>query len=149
MRYTKELLEPLVKQSFCMAEVLRKLNVREAGGTHSHVTRRIKDFGIDVSHFLGVKAGCKSNGGQGKKHWSAILVKRTYGKRQEAKRLRRALIESGIRYECKKCTIDKWHGESLTLEVNHVNGDWLDDSRENLEFLCPNCHSQIPNHRKL
>lgn len=33
-------------------------------------------------------------------------------------------------------------GRSLTLDVDHKNNNWLDDRLENLQFLCPNCHSQ-------
>ena len=32
---------------------------------------------------------------------------------------------------------------TLTLDVDHINENWLDDRLENLRFLCPNCHSQF------
>ncbi|MFB7466307.1 hypothetical protein ACFCZ1_22930 [Streptomyces sp. NPDC056224] len=34
-----------------------------------------------------------------------------------------------------------WLGLPMTLEIDHVNGDWSDDRRENLHLLCPNCHA--------
>lgn len=52
-------------------------------------------------------------------------------------------------YKCRKCGIDSYNGEAITLEVNHIDGDAENNSVENLEFLCPNCHSQTPNFRAL
>lgn len=49
--------------------------------------------------------------------------------------------------KCNKCGNDTWMGEPLVLEVDHINGNREDHSRENLEGLCPNCHSLTPTWR--
>ena len=59
---------------------------------------------------------------------------------------RRLLIEEKG-YKCAKCAIFEWHHKSLTLEVNHIDGDALNNVLDNLEFLCPNCHSQTDTFR--
>ncbi|HLQ64050.1 MAG TPA: HNH endonuclease [bacterium] len=33
------------------------------------------------------------------------------------------------------------------MEIHHVNGDPCDNRLENLQIICPNCHSLKPNYR--
>lgn len=44
--------------------------------------------------------------------------------------------------KCNKCGIDSWNGNPITLELEHKDGNHNNNERENLESLCPNCHSQ-------
>lgn len=145
IKYTKEMLEQLVKESFSVAQVIKKLGLKQAGGTHCHLSRKIKKLEIDSSHFLGqaYNSGANYKGGNTKKSASEILIIRESGPRQKPYKLRRALLEIGVKYECEICYLkDIWNGKEIRLEVDHKNNNWLDDRKENLRFLCPNCHSQ-------
>lgn len=42
---------------------------------------------------------------------------------------------------CNRCRLSEWLGKPLVLELEHKDGDSQNDERENLECLCPNCHS--------
>jgi 5-methylcytosine-specific restriction endonuclease McrA len=56
--------------------------------------------------------------------------------------LREKLIRDGIKdAKCEKCGNTHWLGIQLTLELHHKNGDHFDNELDNLEILCPNCHS--------
>ena len=144
IRYTKEILEDAAKNSASYAGILRYLNLKYAGGTQAHLTRKVKEYGIDTSHFTG-RAHNKGKVFQNKRRSAeSILVLRNDNKRQKPSLLVRALLESGIKHECNKCgQLPLWLGNPLTLDVDHINQNWLDDRIENLRFLCPNCHSQF------
>lgn len=140
-KYTKELLTEVVARSNSVADVLRRLDVAQAGGTHAHISRTIKAFGIDTSHFHS-----KPHNGSERRRRTAeqILVRLTPGsRRQNPRLLHRALIEIGRPYACAKCGNDgTWCGLPLQLEVDHIDGDYHNNEAWNLRFLCPNCHTQ-------
>jgi len=46
-----------------------------------------------------------------------------------------------VEYKCKICGIKEWQGQSIKLDMDHINGNSSDDRIENLRLLCPNCHS--------
>jgi hypothetical protein len=149
-KYTRELLEGIVKQSSTTSDVIRLLGLRQSGGNHSHIKGRIAYYNIDTSHFKKQTDFLKP--GMNKRNAESVLVLRTSGNREKASVLRRALIESNVEYRCsdKTCPVkDHWNGKSIVLEVNHKNGDWLDNRKDNLEFLCPNCHSQYTIHEQV
>ena len=50
-------------------------------------------------------------------------------------------------WKCECCGLTEWQGKPLSLEVHHINGDRYDNRRENLQILCPNCHSVTDNWR--
>jgi hypothetical protein len=64
--------------------------------------------------------------------------------------LRRFLFE---KYNSKCCKCGWCEINSTTnkipLEVNHIDGDATNTKEENLNLLCPNCHSLTPNFRVL
>ena len=44
-------------------------------------------------------------------------------------------------YCCNKCGVSHWQGFKIPLELEHKDGNNTNNDRENLEGLCPNCHS--------
>jgi hypothetical protein len=54
-------------------------------------------------------------------------------------------LRARILYEqnekCNKCGLDEWLDTPLILELEHKDGNHFNNNRDNLEMLCPNCHS--------
>ena len=53
--YTEEKLRPAVAAPTSYHDVMRHLGLPVTGGGSAHISRRIKDFGIDVSHFTSLR----------------------------------------------------------------------------------------------
>lgn len=56
---------------------------------------------------------------------------------------KRILRDGLLPYICSNCNnIGQWNNNSLTLQLEHIDGNHMNNTLSNLCFLCPNCHSQ-------
>jgi hypothetical protein len=146
-KWTIKQLEEAAKDSRSIRQVLKKLGLKEAGGNYSQINKYLRFYKINTSHFKG-------------RGWSKglkipftpkiplekILVKNSD---YQSYKLKSRLIRSGLKKA--SCELCGWAEKSLDgripLELDHINGDSLDNRIENLRILCPNCHSLQPTHR--
>jgi hypothetical protein len=63
---------------------------------------------------------------------------------------RRYLVEK-FGEQCSRCGWNERHPRTgrIPLEVEHIDGDWRNNTPANLTLLCPNCHSLTPTFRAL
>lgn len=147
IKYTKELLSPIIAKSYTWREVCEHFGVNTHGGTQAHIKKRAIAFGIDFSHFKSrawnkgmIRSEIRTTPNQ-------VLTLRTSGRRRRGYMLTRCMQEMGVEYCCAVCGLINWMGKSLIFDVDHINGDPLDDRLENLRFLCQNCHAQTPTYK--
>lgn len=52
-------------------------------------------------------------------------------------------------YACSKCGFNTRHPDdnSCIIEINHIDGNGMNHSQENLEAICPNCHALTSSYR--
>lgn len=139
LKYTKEVLQTIIPQCTSFRNMAIKLGLCGHGGSVDGLKRKTIKYGLDYSHFAKRKAWNKGSTSPYKKNANEILKK---GYVQQAKRLRRALLEIGIQHKCSICGITKWMDKDIVLQIDHIDGDKSNNQYDNLRFLCPNCHSQ-------
>ncbi len=73
------------------------------------------------------------------------------GKTVQLKKWVKRYLHKKANYQCSKCGWKEIHPitNKCPLEVNHIDGDAENCKEENLEVICPNCHSLTSNFRNL
>ncbi len=143
MKYTKEILEEAVAHCTSFSALARYFNRTPVGSTVTYLSQRCKQFGVDTSHFTGQawSKGTRSNRRKSAEEWLKIYD--PDAGRVKAQTLRQALDDLNKPYKCDVSGMDPvWNGKPLTLQLDHINGKYWDNRFENLQYVCPNCHTQ-------
>lgn len=148
-KYTKEKLEAVASKCFSFRQMISEFGLKETGGNYANIQSRCKEFGVDTSHFLG-QGWNNSNHpswGNGSLPLEEYFVKSD--KKKATAQVKRRLLNNNLKeYKCERCGIDEWMGGRILIELHHMNGESTDNRLDNLQLLCPNCHSQTHNYCK-
>ena len=144
--YTIEQLNEIIITCDTFSEVCRKLSIPVFSGNIKTLKNKCNKNNIDYSHFKG-------------RGWSkdkvihntikiplfTILVENS--NYLGTSRIKKRLIKEGLKEDkCEICGISEWQGKPLSLQLHHINGVNNDHRIENLQILCPNCHTQTDNY---
>ncbi|MDQ0761139.1 HNH endonuclease [Streptomyces canus] len=135
-------LRDLVQNSTSYADVMRDLGLDVNDTNHRRVRRAAARLGLDTSHFTRRAWGRADRPAPAPTAHRVLVVLPDHAGRTNRIQLHRALTEIGVPYACETCgNTGQWLGQPITLQIDHVNGEWRDNRRENLRYLCPNCHA--------
>ena len=141
--YTEDDFKRAVKENYSVAGVIRQIGLESvSGGNYKTVKILVKRFKLNTSHWTGQgHLKNKTHNWTKAKPYKEILVKNSTYRSTGA--LKRRLIKDKILVHiCSICKIDSWNNVDIVLQLDHINGDNMDNRIENLRLLCPNCHSQ-------
>lgn len=136
--FTKEGIIEVLNNSKSFREAIINFGYSSNGsGGYITVKSHLKKLNIHIPkyHYYG------ENKTQPKFLMTDILIQNSlYTNRTQ---LKKRLVKDGLlEYKCRCGNTGMWEGKKLTLQLEHKNGINNDNRIENLEFLCPNCHSQ-------
>ena len=130
-----------VNDALSLAETIRRLGHEPSYTTYQWVRAAIAEYDIDTSHF---RPYSRANGRK-PIPLDQVLVR---GRATHSGKLRERLIDAGLKERrCEVCRRTEWNGRPIPLELDHIDGDRLNNLLENLRLLCPNCHAQTPTYR--
>lgn len=130
----------LIKESSSISEVCRKLNICVTNGNFITIKNIITKYDIDVSHFKRI-----ANHESIKKiPTEEILVSNSS---YPSTRLKERLFNEGYKERvCEICGISDWMNQKIVLQLHHKDGNRWNNLLENVQILCPNCHSMTDNY---
>ena len=124
--------EILVKESRSFRELAQKIGYNpDSGSAICSLKKAIQERKLDTSHFLGQSWN--------KNNYNFSSFEKHSLKKNGKTTLNPLIFLRGRK--CENCGITQWLGNPINLEIHHINGDRSDNSLDNLQLLCPNCHS--------
>lgn len=131
--YTDDQIILYSKEVKSIAGLLKKLGLKPAGGNYDNMRRKVSQLKINTSHWTG----------QG---WNKNQRTKAWKKYVGNAHIKIHLInERG--HKCESCFLTTWCDKLIPIELHHIDGDRTNNNKENLQLLCPNCHSQTDNFR--
>lgn len=131
-----------IQDSRSIRQALLKLGWKTATQDYIKIRALIQQFDIDTSHFTLFGPEYK----RGRETPISDYLNNSI--RITSHLLRVRLLEEKIfKHECSRCFRTTWQGETIPLELNHIDGNHYDNTLSNLQLLCPNCHALTPHYK--
>lgn len=141
--YDKGKISEVIPNSTTYTEVLEHIGIPARGGNIDTLKRVIEQMGVDTSHFTGRRAN--------------DVIRRYYvpsekyigsgRKIKSAKLLEKLVRENKKTFQCENCGITDWNSKAIVFHLHHRDGNPNNNTLDNLQVLCPNCHSQTNNYK--
>lgn len=147
-KWTVEALRQAVAANTTMSGILAALALRKTGGNFKNIRAAITREGIDASHIpkfaeqsalMGLRYGGQN------RYSTEELLKTLFIRGRRFTDSHRRYLPLFKPVICGVCLmLPVWQDKPLTLQIDHLDGDRTNNELNNLQWTCPNCHSQTP-----
>ena len=138
--FSKEQLAEFVRTSTSINQVSMRVGYSDKSGSgQAAIKEMIEEYQFDTSHFLDLNGS------------SEMKNKFDYDRFKDGSAIKAANAKDAIIFlrghQCECCKNTEWLGKKIPLEIHHIDGNNMNNTIENLQLLCPNCHAQTDNYR--
>jgi hypothetical protein len=116
-----------------LAGLLKSLGLVVAGGNYANMKKTLQRLKVDTSHW----------NGQG---WNKDQQLKDWSEYSKITHLKKHLIKLKS-HKCEKCNRTEWLDVPIPIEIHHIDGNRTNNSLDNLQLLCCNCHAFTDNWR--
>ena len=144
--YTPQELQELLDNSNGYADLLRRIGVNPRGGNPDTLKKIIKEYNLDETllnqNRSNIYKNCAETTHIKSRFKTEDILNNKHPNYKSSKLLVRLINEGYKENKCECCGITQWLGKSIILQLHHKDGNHNNNNLDNLEILCPNCHSQ-------
>lgn len=139
----EKLICKIISESNNINQVCIKLGIKSVNNNYNKIRNIIKKYNIDTTHF------CFSNTTH-KKIYQSIDDYFTKDSKISSSKIKDKILKNNIRpHKCEMCGQTEWKINNeifpIPLQAHHIDGDRSNNTLENIQILCPNCHSFTDN----
>ena len=138
----KDMFIKVCNESISMREACMKLNM-----AYTTFARYAKEFGCYKTNQGGVGIVKHNSNYWNKEKLLKFIIENPEHPWQSYK-LKTQLLKYNIKEKkCECCNNSMWLNKPIALELHHKDGNPLNNTLDNLQLLCPNCHAQTETYR--
>jgi len=135
-----EKIKKIVPNCINLTEVLNELKIPRQGNNSKTLRNLLDNNKINYSHFTGRSRKYNIKKININEYLSNFKFIRSSS-------LKLKLYKEGLKNnKCESCGISTWLNKNIVCQLHHIDGNPNNNNINNLQILCPNCHSLTDNY---